>query len=58
LRLSVDRWAVKVTLGVAARVEASHKVRYRTAAELVETLGRALTDNSVVRSSTPCSAMT
>ncbi len=37
---------VLVGLGVAA-VEAGHKVRYFTAAELVETLYRALADNSV-----------
>ena len=37
---------VLVGLGVAA-VEAGHKVRYITAAELVETLYRALADNSV-----------
>src|SRR5580704_17612884 len=37
---------VLVSLGVAA-VEAGHKVRYFTAAELVETLFRALADNSV-----------
>ena len=37
-----------VGLGVAA-VEAGHKVRYFTAAELVETLYRALADNSVGR---------
>jgi DNA replication protein DnaC len=36
---------VLVALGVAA-VEAGHKVRYFTAAELVETLYRALADNS------------
>jgi DNA replication protein DnaC len=35
-----------VALGVAA-VEAGHRVRYLTAAELVETLYRALADNSV-----------
>jgi DNA replication protein DnaC len=35
-----------VALGVAA-VEAGHKVRYYTAADLVETLYRALADNSV-----------
>ena len=35
-----------VGLGVTA-VEAGHKVRYFTAAELVETLYRALADNSV-----------
>jgi DNA replication protein DnaC len=35
-----------VALGVAA-VEAGHRVRYFTAAELVETLYRALADNSV-----------
>jgi DNA replication protein DnaC len=39
---------VLVALGVAA-VEAGHKVRYFTAAELVETLYRALADNSVGR---------
>jgi DNA replication protein DnaC len=39
---------VLVGLGVAA-VEAGHKVRYFTAAELVETLYRALADNSVGR---------
>jgi DNA replication protein DnaC len=37
---------VLVALGVAA-VDAGHKVRYFTAAELVETLYRALADNSV-----------
>ena len=37
---------VLVALGVAA-VEAGHRVRYFTAAELVETLYRALADNSV-----------
>src|SRR5947209_10396485 len=37
-----------VALGVAA-VEAGHKVRYFTAADLVETLYRALADNSVAR---------
>ena len=37
-----------VALGVAA-VEAGHKVRYFTAAELVEALYRALADNSVGR---------
>ena len=37
-----------VALGVAA-VEAGHRVRYFTAAELVETLYRALADNSVGR---------
>jgi DNA replication protein DnaC len=37
---------VLVALGVAA-VQAGHKVRYLTAAELVETLYRALADNSV-----------
>jgi DNA replication protein DnaC len=37
---------VLVALGVAA-VEAGHKVRYFTAADLVETLYRALADNSV-----------
>src|SRR5215467_2443273 len=37
-----------VGLGVAA-VEAGHRVRYFTAAELVETLYRALADNSVGR---------
>ena len=36
---------VLVALGVAA-VEAGHRVRYFTAAELVETLYRALADNS------------
>ena len=35
-----------MALGVAA-VEAGHRVRYFTAAELVETLYRALADNSV-----------
>src|SRR6516225_2541893 len=39
---------VLVALGVAA-VHAGHKVRYFTAAELVETLYRALADNSVGR---------
>jgi DNA replication protein DnaC len=39
---------VLVGLGVAA-VQAGHKVRYFTAAELVETLYRALADNSVGR---------
>ena len=39
---------VLVALGVAA-VEAGHRVRYFTAAELVETLYRALADNSVGR---------
>jgi DNA replication protein DnaC len=39
---------VLVSLGVAA-VQAGHKVRYFTAAELVETLYRALADNSVGR---------
>src|SRR5499427_8040468 len=39
---------VLVALGVAA-VQAGHKVRYFTAAELVETLYRALADNSVGR---------
>ena len=39
---------VLVALGVAA-VEAGHKVRYFTAAELVETLYRALADNSAGR---------
>lgn len=39
---------VLVALGVAA-VEAGHKVRYFTAAELVETLYRGLADNSVGR---------
>ncbi len=39
---------VLVSLGVAA-VEAGHRVRYFTAAELVETLYRALADNSVGR---------
>jgi DNA replication protein DnaC len=39
---------VLAALGVAA-VEAGHKVRYFTAAELVETLYRALADNSVGR---------
>ncbi|MGA8457486.1 MAG: IS21-like element helper ATPase IstB [Streptosporangiaceae bacterium] len=39
---------VLVALGVAA-VDAGHKVRYFTAAELVETLYRALADNSVGR---------
>jgi DNA replication protein DnaC len=39
---------VVVALGVAA-VEAGHRVRYFTAAELVETLYRALADNSVGR---------
>jgi len=39
---------VLVALGVAA-VGAGHKVRYFTAAELVETLYRALADNSVGR---------
>jgi DNA replication protein DnaC len=39
---------VLVALGVAA-VEAGHKVRYFTAADLVETLYRALADNSVGR---------
>jgi DNA replication protein DnaC len=37
---------VLVALGIAA-VEAGHRVRYFTAAELVETLYRALADNSV-----------
>ena len=37
-----------VALGVAA-VQAGHKVRYFTAADLVETLYRALADNSVGR---------
>src|ERR1700690_1176337 len=37
-----------VALGVAA-VEAGHRVRYFTAADLVETLYRALADNSVGR---------
>ena len=46
-----------VALGVAA-VEAGHRVRYFTAADLVETLYRALTDNSVAAPSTPCSATT
>lgn len=44
---------VLAALGVAA-VEAGHKVRYFTAAELVETLYRALADNSVGRSSLTC----
>ena len=39
---------VLVSLGVAA-VEAGHRVRYFTAADLVETLYRALADNSVGR---------
>ncbi len=39
---------ILVALGVAA-VEAGHKVRYFTAAELAETLYRALADNSVGR---------
>ena len=39
---------VLVALGVAA-VEACHKVRYFTASDLVETLYRALADNSVGR---------
>jgi DNA replication protein DnaC len=39
---------VLVALGVAA-VQAGHKVRYFTAADLVETLYRALADNSVGR---------
>jgi DNA replication protein DnaC len=39
---------VLVALGVAA-VQAGHRVRYFTAAELVETLYRALADNSVGR---------
>jgi DNA replication protein DnaC len=39
---------ILVALGVAA-VEAGHRVRYFTAAELVETLYRALADNSVGR---------
>jgi DNA replication protein DnaC len=39
---------VLVALGVAA-VQAGHKVRYFTAAELVETLYRALADNSASR---------
>jgi DNA replication protein DnaC len=39
---------VLVALGIAA-VEAGHRVRYFTAAELVETLYRALADNSVGR---------
>ena len=39
---------VLVALGVAV-VEAGHRVRYFTAAELVETLYWALADNSVVR---------
>ena len=39
---------VLVAFGVAA-VEAGHRVRYFTAAELVETLYRALADNSVGR---------
>jgi DNA replication protein DnaC len=39
---------VLVALGVAA-VEAGHKVRYFTAADLVETLYRAMADNSVGR---------
>jgi DNA replication protein DnaC len=39
---------VLVALGVAA-VEAGHRVRYFTAADLVETLYRALADNSVGR---------
>jgi hypothetical protein len=39
---------VLVALGVAA-VQAGHKVRYYTAAELVETFYRALADNSVGR---------
>ena len=37
-----------VALGVAA-VQAGHRVRYFTAAELVETLYRGLADNSVGR---------
>jgi hypothetical protein len=37
-----------VALGIAA-VDAGHKVRYFTAAELIETLYRALADNSVGR---------
>ena len=41
-----------VALGVAA-VEAGHRVRYFTAAELVETLYRALADNSVGRTIEP-----
>ncbi len=39
---------VLVALGIAA-VEAGHRVRYFTAAELVETLYRALPDNSISR---------
>jgi hypothetical protein len=39
---------ILVALGVAA-VSAGHKVRYSTAADLVETLYRALADNSVGR---------
>src|SRR5215213_10649468 len=39
---------VLVALGIAA-VEAGHRVRYFTAAELVETLYRGLADNSVGR---------
>jgi hypothetical protein len=37
---------------------AGHRVRYFTAADLVETLYRGLADNCVGRSSTPCSATT
>ena len=46
-----------LALGSAA-VDAGHKVRYLTAADLVDTLYRGLADNSVGKSSTPCSATT
>ena len=44
-----------LALGSAA-VDAGYRVRYLTAAELVDTLYRGLADNSVGKSSTPCSA--
>jgi len=43
-----DTTHLLVVLGIAA-VDAGHKVRYFTAAELIETLYRALADNSVGR---------
>lgn len=48
---------ILIALGIAA-VEHGHRVRYFTAAELVETLYRGVGDNSVGNSSTPCCATT
>jgi hypothetical protein len=41
----------------SAAVEAGHRVRYYSAADLVDTLSRGLADNRVGKSSTGYSAM-